>query len=227
MNDPGYDLRDQDFDPYSPPKAPVGYPRPEIDSEYEPVENPWTAIWTRPRATIRQIVNTDPTKNVMLLAVLSGMSGLLPSFMVQQLDIVTTLVGMVIGGSIFGLLMIYFNGFMLTMTGRWIGGQANQQEVRAAYAWASVPVLPVFALELVTFFSGGMSSPIYLLLVPVQFVLGIWSFVLSLKCLGEVHRFSAMTAFGAALLSGLVLGGIFLVILIIVMAMGFNFPMPK
>jgi hypothetical protein len=36
------------------------------------VENPFLTIWTRPRATIRAIVDTDPNRHVLLLAAIGG-----------------------------------------------------------------------------------------------------------------------------------------------------------
>jgi len=36
--------------------------------------NPWLSIWIKPRATIRWIVNTDPTQQVILLAALGGIA---------------------------------------------------------------------------------------------------------------------------------------------------------
>ena len=34
--------------------------------------NPWFTIWTRPRATMRSILDTDPKHMVMVLAMLAG-----------------------------------------------------------------------------------------------------------------------------------------------------------
>jgi len=42
----------------------------------------------------------------------------------------------------------------------------------------------------------------------VELVISIWSFIVFLKCLGEVHRFSAWKALAAALVPGLILIGI-------------------
>jgi hypothetical protein len=39
--------------------------------------------------------------------------------------------------------------------------------------------------------------------VLLQFVLAIWAFVLLFNCIGEVHRLSAIAAFGSLVLAGL------------------------
>ena len=42
----------------------------------------------------------------------------------------------------------------------------------------------------------------------LQVLFAIWGFIVMLKCLGEVHRFSAWRALGAFLLPGAVFAGI-------------------
>jgi hypothetical protein len=43
-------------------------------------------------------------------------------------------------------------------------------------------------------------DPAFYKVIVVEGVLGIWGFVISLKCVGEVHRFSAWRAFLAILI---------------------------
>ena len=50
----------------------------ELESEGENrVLNPWFSIWTKPRATIRQIIQTDNEPMVLALASLGGLSMML------------------------------------------------------------------------------------------------------------------------------------------------------
>src|SRR5207249_3368877 len=51
---------------YSPPPA----------EDTEPLV-PWISIWSRPRATLRRILKTDPRRSVFLLAALGGIAGAL------------------------------------------------------------------------------------------------------------------------------------------------------
>ena len=93
-------------------------------------------------------------------------------------------------------------------------GKATAAEVRAAYAWSSV--IQIWALLLFipqqVFFGGGFTlgtaadadQILAMALGLAQITLGIWSTVVFLKCLGEVHGFSAWKALGASILAGLV-----------------------
>ena len=182
-------------------------------------ENPLLTVWTRPRATIRGIVDTEPTRWVMPLALTSGI--------VQTLNNATqrnagdtlplgAILGMVLVlGPIGGVVSLYLGAFFIGLSCRWLGGRANSTEVRAALAWCGVPTLatiPIWLLQLGIFgremFTSEMPSveanPMLSILVVgtgiVEVILGIWSFVILLKMLGEVEGFSAWKALGALLL---------------------------
>ncbi|MFL5801617.1 MAG: hypothetical protein ACJ8CR_07720 [Roseiflexaceae bacterium] len=45
-----------------------------MDHSLQPTLNPWFSIWTRPRATLRQLLdsNADLSQQVLLLAALNG-----------------------------------------------------------------------------------------------------------------------------------------------------------
>jgi hypothetical protein len=198
----------------------------ETEVQIDPL-NPWVSIWIRPRETIRWIVETDPTRQVILLAALSGIAQSLARASERSLgDIISVPIIFIIAliaGSIGGILSLYIGGALLRWTGSWFGGQAASEEVRAAIAWSSVPIiwsllllipeLALFGEELFTSATPRIdANPLlqFLLLgfVAVEIVISIWAFVLFLKCLGEVHRFSAWKALGAVVIPGLVLVGI-------------------
>ncbi len=182
-------------------------------------ENPLLTTWTRPRATIRGIVHTDPTLWVTPLALASGIVQTLNN--ATQRNAGDTLpLGAILGmalvlGPIGGLLSLYIGAFFVGLSCRWLGGRADSTEVRAALAWCSVPTLatiPIWLLQLGIFgremFTTEMPSvaanPLLSILVLaigiIEVVLGIWSFVILLKMLGEVEGFSAWKALGALLL---------------------------
>ena len=48
-----------------------------MNSEAQQALNPWVAIWTRPRATIRQQVERDPEAWVLALVAMAGVGHLL------------------------------------------------------------------------------------------------------------------------------------------------------
>jgi hypothetical protein len=98
------------------------------------------------------------------------------------------------------------------------GGQASPVEVRAAFAWSSVPniwsqilwipQLALFGKELFTSATPKIAANPFLALVllgflGVQLVIAIWAFVVLLICLSEVHRFSIWKALATIVVSGL------------------------
>jgi hypothetical protein len=182
--------------------------------------NPWVSMWTRPRATIRQIVMSDSQRHVHLLAMISGVGQSLSNAeernLGRQMGVPAVLVFCLIVGAIGGLIGLYLGGALLRWTGSWLGGQATSAQVRAAYAWSSVPaiwLLPIWLPKILilgrrVFMDVGFASETqrlaFLLFALIELVVGIWGVVVFLKSLGEVHGFSAWKALGAAILASLV-----------------------
>lgn len=176
---------------------------------------PWITIWTRPRATIRRIVDVDPRYQVVFLAGLAGaLSGLESAWSRPPTSAapgigswpILVVLSVVIGG-ILGVIGLYINGVLLKWSGEMLGGSATYGEVRAALAWGQVPAIVAMAAGTIsillgagaplTALAGGSLRGTSLGSTLFNAVLGLWSFVITLKCLGEVHRFSAWRALGA------------------------------
>jgi hypothetical protein len=197
--------------------------------------NPWFSIWTRPRATIQQIVETDPRRLVLLLAALGGFSTVLDRASMRnlgdKLDWPVLLLLAAVVGPIAGIVTLYIGAALLRWTGSWIGGQASAQNIRAAMAWSTVPEvwglllwIPAFALFGQELFTSTMPSVdanpslsfILLGFAVISLVIGIWEFVIFLKCLGQVQGFSAWKALGNAVMASMV---VLLPVIIVVVAM--------
>lgn len=178
----------------------------------EVIGHPWATVWTRPRATIRRIVETDVRYQVTSLAILSGALIWLerrwsnpspaPAFPIL-------VVMAVIIGAILGVIELYVNGALLKWAGHALGGVGSYAEVRAALAWSRVPVIVAVAIGILAILLGTdgprldenreiTNSGASLLLLHGFLVM--WGFVLMLKCVGEVHRFSAWRALGSIML---------------------------
>ncbi len=185
--------------------------------------NPWLTIWTSPRATMREILDTDPKRMVPPLALVGGFISALDRAAFKNLgdhlSLPAIFLTCAIGGSLGGILGLYVGGALLRWTGRWIGGQGTSEQVRSAMAWSTVPVLwtailfiPELALlgkELFTTATPRMNSNRSLAFTmmgfgAVEIVLGIWALVIFLKCLGEAQGFSAWKAAVNSALAGLV-----------------------
>ncbi len=184
---------------------------------------PWFSIWTKPRDTIRSVLNTTSEQTILLLA---GLGGIFDAFSRavnrsagDSLSDPMLIFVILFLGFIGGIIMLYLGSFLVGWTGRWIGGKATFSQLRVVYAWASVPfiwLLPLVALQVLIF-----GSELFLSLTPridasmsltfallatalIEVAVSIWAFILLLKMLGEVQGFSAWKALLNIVLGGLV-----------------------
>jgi len=204
---------------------PVIAPPPALPSAVpaEPLV-PWVSIWTRPRATLRQVLEEDPRRWVFRLAALGGVAGALKlvssSTFADSHSLSVVLAVCLGGGALGGIVALFLLTGLVGATGRWLGGRGGSTEVMAALAWSYVPGiwglslwLPLGALlgEEVfrahpTLLEGNPPATLLFGFVKgVQLLIGFWGFIVSLKCVGEAHAFSAWRAFGALLVTGLIL----------------------
>jgi len=180
------------------------------------VGNPWLSMWTRPRATIQSIVDTNPEKDVLLLASISGVSRALDKASINNLAD-TAPVSMVfvaaIGGIVSGIVGLYILGFLLRHSAHWIGGNANAEKTRAAIAWSSVPVawgmliwlpqLALFGRELFSASTPRMDATpfVALGLGMLELGVGVWAMILFFKSIGQVNGFSAWRGLASFLIA--------------------------
>jgi Yip1 domain len=216
-----------EINPYKPPCSEVEFVktaptrRGHIDLS---AENPFLTIWTRPRATIRGIVDTNPFLHVIPLALVRGIVQTIDRAVQQNagvaLSLPTILALAVFLGPLGGLIGLFVGGWFTRTSGRWLGGSATPEQVRAAIAWSSVPdlaTIPIlmiqiglfgremFTLQKPTIWSDPLHGAILVVSGLLEAVLGIWSFVILLKCVGEVQGFSAWRALGSFILIGVII----------------------
>lgn len=193
--------------------------------------NPWRSIWIRPRETVRYLVQRGPGPMVLVLAALGGISQFLDRASIAAMgDTYTTsfivLLAILLGPAL-GIIGLYIGGWLFAWTGRWIGGQGSAPDVRIALAWATVPVvfgllvwmfnLAVIGGDLFTTYMPGVEARPILAIVMmftglITIALGIWSLVIMLHGIAEVHGFSAWKALGTVLLGLVPLFGLVFVI---------------
>jgi len=173
---------------------------------------------------MREILRTNPRRFVVPLAVLAGFGNSLDNASGRSLGdgnalpVWAIILVCAVLGSLGGLLTLYAGGWLLRLTGRWIGGRATAVEVRSAIAWSSVPLvwsLLLWPPELALLGRGMFTTATPtldanpLLLIPLGFlillevVIGAWAVVVFLKALGEAHGFSAWRSLGASAIAGL------------------------
>jgi hypothetical protein len=201
------------------------------------VDNPFITIWTRPRATIRAIVKTDPYPHVVRLAILGGIVQTLNNASQRnagdRLPLAAILAIAVLLGPVGGFLSLFVGGWFISLTGRWLGGRARPDQLRAVVAWSYVPVLAtipiwiiqlgllgreLFTRETPTIDANPTLGFILLATGILKALLGFWSFVILLKGVGEVQGFSAWKALTSLVLIGLVVFLLIFVPIVLVLA---------
>ncbi|HSX38798.1 MAG TPA: hypothetical protein VLE95_08265, partial [Chlamydiales bacterium] len=149
--------------------------------------NPLIGIWMSPRATIRSIVNLNPKYGVFYLAWIYALQNYFYfsnywSFGLRYSFYTILAFGLVLA-PLYGLIWVYFSGYVLHLVGRILGGKAPSSHLRAAAAWSSIPsIISLFmwlALMIsasnTVFVSGTGSASVFVNLI--FFILRIWSFI--------------------------------------------------
>lgn len=192
---------------------------------YETIQYPWLTIWTSPRATFRRIVDHGPEEHlVLILFMFGGFAHALDIASVRDWGDILPLPAIflicAIVGPVGGVVGFCVYGALLKWTGGWIGGQGSSVQIRAAIAWSYVPLIwalilwvPELALFGQDIFTSEMPSiatnpslvSLFFGFVIIKIIIGIWAFIIHLKCIGEVQKFSAWKALGNVLLSNLVI----------------------
>lgn len=186
--------------------------------------NPWFTMWYKPRETVRKIVKYNPKYLVLPLAMIGGFAQVIDRAAVRslgdQLSVSTIFIFALVGGPLLGILSLYVFSALLRWTGKWIGGKASSEHIRTALAWSIVPSvwalillvpeLALFGKELFTSITPKIDSSLTLIALlflfgAIEIGIGIWSFIISLKSIGEVQGFSAWKALLNSVLSGLVI----------------------
>ncbi len=192
----------------------------------------WLQIWTRPRKTMREIIN-QPTDepHVLLLLLLGGFVYALNQASMKSAADDSSLIMMfvsIIIGTLIGAVIYYFIiGGIVYWIGLMLGGTGEYRDVRLSLAYAYIPAVVTLLLWIPSFFLFGADnfttetprldssiglSITYLIIAIMEVVIGIWGIIIFLKCLGEAHQFSAWKALLTVILMGIGLIIIFFII---------------
>lgn len=195
-------------------------------------KNPWIEIWSKPRETIRDIIQHNPSYNIFILSAIYGFPALLSLAQYLLLGKVFTLLPILILSAIlapiWGYIFFSFISFIIYQVGKWIGGIGKYKEVRAVLAWSNLPmIVNVIAWLVIIGIFGillfqGLGDKIQLsrweiflvlFLLLAQLIALIFSIVLFFRMLSEVQAFSIWKA-----ILNTILALIFLLVVLIVLA---------
>lgn len=183
-------------------------------------KHPLLKIWLSPRETIRYILSTKPNYLVYILAVLWGIVFILDRAssknMGDQHELVAIFGGAIIVGAFLGVFRLYFAAFITKLAGSWIGGKATLKDMLAVVAWAEVPMIAslglivlqtilfgreYFSSEIIHINSDVVLQSIFVVLLALEVLLGIWTTILYVILISEVQQFSITKAIANLLLT--------------------------
>jgi hypothetical protein len=210
-------------------------------------DSPYLGICIRPRATMRAIVDREPSDRVVALvltapvicvlangfndwhSIASTTANKAVSSMALHESLTVSLAALIVW-VLLAVPLLYLSGAIFRWIGALLGGLATAIEVRAAFAWSEVPIIVLSLICFPISFWAPFPPPqksnwVHIMLLyrepPIRLfgtipffgiicgALTLWSLFVFVKCLAEVHRFSAWRALGAVMLvSYMLVGGI-------------------
>ncbi|MFP3322643.1 YIP1 family protein [Planococcus sp. SIMBA_160] len=176
--------------------------------------NPFTAIWTRPRETVRYVIEEKQTSFIVILLILTGFAGGLSgaSGGEEMFPAVAVIFGSLLLGPLAAVAGIGIISGIYVLLSKLFGGAGTYSEMFRAVIVSGIPqiwLLPMWLIWLLaspaTFYTEsdplmaepdtGLGMVIGLVLLAATFVIGIWTFVIQCKAVGEAQRFSAWKGF--------------------------------
>lgn len=213
------------------------------EEEFEEIKqaeriNPWLNIWTKPRATVRSAIYHNTIGLAVVLAMVSGISTAWDNAVTQHagekylmnFSLTGLLIGIIIIGSLLGLLSWVLVASTVTLVGRWLGGQGTVKELLIAIGISYVPIVLLLSFNIIdllllgetlfidTYITEGQYIWLWLSAV-VVFVIAIWNMFITLKAIGEAHRFSAWRALTTLIIVILMFVVVLVFFALLVMAM--------
>ncbi len=163
--------------------------------------NPWLQIWVNPKKMIRAMIDRNPTRVIIWLAILWGILSGLSSTSYLMLTYphnalyrnVFFVITVLIAGGFFGIIYLYIGGWLFKLTGAWVGGKGTFTSVKCAIGWSYYPFI---IAHVIGYFSVLSIPNIWLqsLFGLINVVITVWGMIIFLNVVGEAHRFSAWKA---------------------------------
>jgi hypothetical protein len=187
--------------------------------------NPWITIWTKPRQTISHIIGQNPNRSLWALATIYGFCSLINMAQSMILGTAMNLWGILLLTLILAPFWGYINfsvwSWVVYLVGKCLKGSGRFVDVRAAYAWSSVPLavnIPLWLLMVALFghqlflelpdshlLPNSLVILLFFILI-VRMGLSVWSLVIYLNGLAEVQQFTILRAIVNVVLAGILLG---------------------
>ncbi|MFS1512013.1 Yip1 family protein [Chengkuizengella sp. SCS-71B] len=179
--------------------------------------NPWTKIMFKPRTTMRYIINTNPPAGKVLFLICLVIFVNLFNNAIQGILLNNFSIAMFLPFILFSAIGIPIVYYLVPIFFKWIGGilggKGTIKEIRYVVGYTSIPSiyssLMIMIFKIVEYFSLGISTISFVILILpltiLTFSISIWTFIISLKCLAEAHKFSAWKALGTLIIGWIII----------------------
>jgi len=163
-----------------------------MSAENQIVRSPWLTVWFSPRQTIERLVAARPAYFVWPLAILGTIASIYSQisvidgagyFLNWQLAL-----SLLVFGAVAGTVWLYLAGFTLSWIGSLFGGQASALQMRAVFAWSTLPAILGCLIVLAIGATAGRGAALDSVPLLVA-AFSLWSFVVFLLMLGRVQHF--------------------------------------
>ncbi|WP_121666247.1 Yip1 family protein [Mesonia aquimarina] len=166
-------------------------------------------IWFQPSKTLRYMLMHKSKYNAGLLMLLGAIAYSFYKAVDKNVGDESSLYNILfirsLIGTVVGVISFYIFSALLSVTGKWIGGKAEDNDFRFVLSWSFIPaIVGLFLLLLSLFIFGNdiFSSEIetdetwyewlYSAFLVVYFVLNFWSLVIFIKGIKIIQNFSTL-----------------------------------
>lgn len=193
--------------------------------------NPWTSVWFHPRKTVQFVMEYKTGSFVLMVAAITGIIHFLDQAtgedLVETWNMAAILLVALLAGPIIGVIGLYIGSGIYHALSRLLGGLGTFEETRKAFTVSNLIVVIggiIWIPDLLILGQGNFTSdPDFsfvqtgwlLISLLINFAVWIWSLVVLIATLSEVHRFSAWKAVLAVFLPIIIL----VVIVIVIVAL--------
>lgn len=170
-------------------------------------EEVFSNIWVNPRKVFKFINAHNYNKYVYLLLILAGVANAFYKNTEYDLSGLVIFLYVFIGG-LLGLIGNYIYAALINWTGSWLNGKAETSAILRTIAFSNIPLILTLSITIARYiirgngnFSDGLedsNSLTYIIeniLLILNGILGIWSFVIFVIGIAEIQKFTIIKAF--------------------------------
>ncbi|MFC5603442.1 YIP1 family protein [Sporosarcina koreensis] len=172
--------------------------------------NPWASVWLHPRKTVQYVMEYKTGSFVLMIAMVTGIIHFLDQASGNDLfetwNIAAILLVALLAGPIIGVIGLYIASGIYHALSLMLGGMGTSEESRKAFTVSSIIIIIgglIWIPDLIILGKGNFISDYdfsfgqfgwSIISLFVNFIVGIWSLVVLIAAISEVHRFSAWKA---------------------------------